>query len=150
MNKRGFTLVELISVIAILGLLAIIVTPAYDSISSNIKQRNYESKKNVLKKETIEYVEKYMKNETYDPDRETNVSQTLCFTVNYLIHNGITSSDNEKQEYIENPITGERFTGNKVIINVFYDLTDLKLVSLMENETYHDKNFTDTDCIKKQ
>ena len=36
MNRKGFTLVELIAVITIMSLIAIITTPAYDSISKSI------------------------------------------------------------------------------------------------------------------
>ena len=130
MNERGFTLVELIAVIVILGLLAIITTPAYETISNNIKIRNYESKKNVIKKETIEYVEKYLKNETYD----NNTSKTLCFTVDYLIKNGIITSDDEKSEYIENNVTGEKYSGNTNYISVKYDSDNLRLVATTLDE----------------
>ena len=41
MNNKGFTLVEIIAVVAILGLLAIITTPAYETISNNIKTRRF-------------------------------------------------------------------------------------------------------------
>ena len=135
MNSKGFTLVELIAVVAILGLLAIITTPAYETISNNIKRRNYESKKSVIKKETINYVEKYMKNETYDPEREDNKSQTICFTVKYLIQNGIISSDDENDEYIKNDVTGEVYKDNKVFIEVSYNLNNLRLEAKTDDES---------------
>ena len=103
MNK-GFTLVELIAVVTILALLAIITTPAYDTISKNIKTRNYNSKRSMIETQTLSYVEKYFKDTVYNGD-----NKTLCFTVKYLIQNGIISSDSEKEEYIENDITGEKF-----------------------------------------
>ncbi len=124
MNRKGFTLVELIAVITIMSLIAIITTPAYDSISKSIKTRNYESKKNTIKAHTLNYVERYLKNEAYDgtPDK------TLCFSVNYLIRNGIISSDNEKEEYIENNITGEKYANDIIFVKVKYDINNLKLV----------------------
>lgn len=124
MNRKGFTLVELIAVITIMSLIAIITTPAYDSISKSIKTRNYESKKNTIKAHTLNYVERYLKNEAYD---ETT-SKTLCFSVNYLIRNGIISSDNEKEEYIENNVTGEKYANNTIFVKVKYDINNLKLV----------------------
>lgn len=123
MNK-GFTLVELIAVVTILSLIAIITTPAYTSISNNIKTRNYESKKNTIKAHTLNYVEKYLKNEVYDG----TTSKILCFSVNYLIRNGIISSDNEKDEYIENNVTGEKYANNTIFVKVKYDINKLKLV----------------------
>ena len=124
MNRKGFTLVELIAVITIMSLIAIITTPAYDSISKSIKTRNYESKKNTIKAHTLNYVEKYLKNEAYDG----TTSKILCFSVNYLIRNGIISSDNEKEEYIENNVTGEKYANNTIFVKVKYDINNLKLV----------------------
>ena len=145
MNK-GFTLVELIAVVTILGLLVIITTPAYDSISKNIKTRNYDSKKSTIKKQTLAYVEKYLKDKVYpklnndgtipeDTDGnkiyETNY---YCFTVEYLIQNGIISSDDEKDEYIENNETGEKYNGNKEYVQVYYDNEKLKLIANIIDE----------------
>lgn len=141
MNRKGFTLVELIAVITIMSLIAIITTPAYDSISKSIKTRNYESKKNTIKAHTLNYVEKYLKNEVYDG----TTSKILCFSVNYLIRNGIISSDNEKDEYIENNVTGEKYANNTIFVKVKYDINKLKLVgyTLGDNDmpTTCDKNY---------
>lgn len=136
MNRKGFTLVELIAVITIMSLIAIITTPAYDSISKSIKTRNYESKKNTIKAHTLNYVERYLKNEAYDG----TISKTLCFSVNYLIRNGIISSDNEKEEYIENNVTGEKYANDIIFIKVIYDTTNLKLVGIVKD----DKSITDS------
>lgn len=132
MNK-GFTLVELIAVVTILSLIAIITTPAYDSISNNIKTRNYESKKSTIKAHTLSYVEKYLKNEAYDGTSTGTKSKTLCFSVNYLIRNGIISSDSETDEYIENNVTGEKYR-NEIFIKVIYDTTNLKLVGIVKDD----------------
>lgn len=149
MNK-GFTLVELIAVVTILSLIAIITTPAYTSISNNIKTRNYESKKNTIKAHTLNYVEKYLKNETYDG----TTSKTLCFSVNYLIRNGIISSDSEKEEYIENNLTGEKYSKDTVLVKVIYDKINLKLVGIVKGNKEIDssgntvvESFDKMDCI---
>lgn len=149
MNK-GFTLVELIAVVTILSLIAIITTPAYTSISNNIKTRNYESKKNTIKAHTLNYVEKYLKNETYDG----TTSKTLCFSVNYLIRNGIISSDSEKEEYIENNLTGEKYSKDTILVKVIYDKNNLKLVGTVKGNKEIDssgntvvESFDKMDCI---
>lgn len=144
MNK-GFTLVELIAVVTILSLIAIITTPAYDSISNNIKTRNYESKKSTIKAHTLSYVEKYLKNEAYDGTSTGTKSKTLCFSVNYLIRNGIISSDSETDEYIENNVTGEKYRKDKIFINVYYETGKLKLVGLVEGDDDFEKKCNDTD-----
>lgn len=131
MNK-GFTLVELIAVITILALLVIITTPAYDSISKNIKTRNYESKKSTIKSETLKYIEKYLKSEIYSG--ESDKGKAKCFTVKYLIQSGIISSDSDEEEYILNDITNTQHSGNTVFLKVIYDYKNLKLVALTEGE----------------
>ena len=143
MNK-GFTLVELIAVITILSLIAIITTPAYDSISNNIKTRNYESKKSTIKAHTLNYVEKYLKNEAYDGTSTGIKSKTLCFSVNYLIRNGIISSDSETDEYIENNVTGEKYRGNITFVKVEYNTTYLRIIGY----TADDDKFSDV-CNEK-
>ena len=128
MNK-GFTLVELISVITILGLLVIITTPAYDTISKNIKTRNYQSKQSTIKSETLAYVEKYMKDKVYGGEEHN-----ICFTANFLIRNGIISSDSDSEEYILNEVTGKRFEGTEKYIEVYYDKEKLKLKANIPDE----------------
>lgn len=131
MNK-GFTLVELIAVITILAILAVITMPAYQTISTNIKTRNYESKKSTISSETLAYVEKYMKDKIYDG---TGTSKNYCFTVNFLIKNGIVISDDEEKEYIKNEITDETYSGNTKYILVYYDTGSLKLKSEIINNS---------------
>lgn len=130
MNK-GFTLVELIAVITILAILAVITMPAYQTISTNIKTRNYESKKSTISSETLAYVEKYMKDKIYDG----TVSKNYCFKVNFLIQNGIVISDDEEKEYIKNELTDETYSGDKKYILVYYDLRSLKLKSEIINNS---------------
>ena len=135
MNK-GFTLVELISVITILGLLVIITTPAYDTISKNIKTRNYQSKQSTIKSETLAYVEKYMKDKVYDD--ENDKGKRLCFTVDFLIHNGIIASDSDSKEYILNEVTGDKYLNDTIYLQVFYDYEDLKMKTFTKDELKDD------------
>lgn len=132
MNK-GFTLIEIIAVIVILALLVIITTPAYNTISANIKKTNYESKKNTIKSETLSFVEKYLKDKVYSGASDKN--NRLCFTVDFLIKNGIVASDSETEEYILNDIDNKPYEGDNVYLQVFYDYENLKLVALAEGES---------------
>ncbi|MEG2618579.1 MAG: prepilin-type N-terminal cleavage/methylation domain-containing protein [Bacilli bacterium] len=48
LNKKGFTIVEILSVIAIIGIMILIVVPSTFLIVKNINNRVYESKKNLI------------------------------------------------------------------------------------------------------
>ena len=130
MNK-GFTLVEVIAVIVILSLLIVITTPAYDTISTSIKKRNYESKQNTIASETLNYVEKYMKDKVYGGKDN---SKNICFKVGFLIKNGIISSDSDKEEYILNDITAKKFKDDDTFIVVSYNTETLKLETKMPDK----------------
>jgi len=142
MNNKGFTLVEVISVIMILGLLVIITTPAYNSISSNIKKRNYQSKKNTIESETLSYVEKYFKDYIYGTEFGTIDNKDHCFTVGFLIENGIINSDNEKEEYIENNITGEKYEKDAAYVLVKYEVDKFKMKATFT------EGQPDSECVK--
>ena len=131
MNK-GFTIIELIAVIAILGLLAVIVTPTYDTVSSNIRKRNYESRKSEIKAQVLYFVENYAKDKVYDGSGTTKY---LCFTPDFLIKNGIITSDDNKDEYIKNDYTGEEYRGDDKYIKVFYEISNRKLYAITKDET---------------
>ena len=49
MKNKGFTLVEVIMVVAILGIIIGIAVPSYIAISNNIKSKNYEQKVDNIK-----------------------------------------------------------------------------------------------------
>jgi len=136
MNNKGFTMVEIIAVVTILGLLAVITTPAYDSISKNIKHKNYESKKNTIVAQTLSYVEKYMKDDIYgDKFSSGTVENTNhCFTVGYLIQTGIISSDSEEDEYILNDEINKQYKKDDAYVLVWYDNNDFKLKAEFRGE----------------
>lgn len=132
MNK-GFTLVELIAVVTILALLAVITTPAYETISKSVRENNYESKMESIKAQTLSYVEKYMKDKVYD-----GTKHNYCFTAQFLIQNGIINSDDEREDYIKNDITDKKYKGADKLVLVYYDTSSLKLRAK--------ENIADGDC----
>lgn len=144
MNK-GFTIVELLSVIAILALLVIIMTPAYDTVNNSIRKRNYESRKSEIKSQTISFVEKYAKDKVYDG---TN-SNVICFTPAFLIQNGIITSDDDKEEYIKNDFANTTYKGDeKPYIQILYDTGKKKLYAItIDEDEFNSDNCTKTDTF---
>lgn len=141
MNK-GFTIVELLSVIAILALLVIIMTPAYDTVNNNIRKRNYESRKSEIKSQTISFVEKYAKDKVYDG---TN-SNVICFTPAFLIQNGIITSDDDKEEYIKNDFENTTYKGDsEPYIKILYSTEKKKLYAITIDE---ETEFNENTCNK--
>ena len=57
MNKKGFTLVELLAVIVIIGLLMTLAIPAVLKVSSNVKQKSYETKIKLITDTAVTYGE---------------------------------------------------------------------------------------------
>ena len=55
MNKKGFTLVELISVVVLLSIILILVIPAYTQIEGQIKNSNLKNKKSMISNAMLEY-----------------------------------------------------------------------------------------------
>ena len=141
MNK-GFTIVELLSVIVILGLLIIIVTPTYDTVSDNIKLRNYNSRKTAIKSQVISFVEDYAKDLVYGSNNE---NKKICFTPKFLIQNGIITSDSNKDEYIKNDYNNAEYK-NEVYIKIEYNIEKFKLKAT----TIDEEKIEDCDKIDKE
>lgn len=64
MKNKGFTLVEIISVVVILGLLAIISIPIVSNVSDNIKKKTLNTKIENIEKAAVLYGQKHRENFT--------------------------------------------------------------------------------------
>lgn len=128
MNNKGFTLVEVISIVVILALLLVLTAPTYSSVSDNIKERNWASKKSVIEKQTIEFVNNYMKDDTYT----SGTPKKICFSAGFLIRNGVITSEDEKREIIINDTisgTDGEYEGDTKVIGITYNNRTRKLES---------------------
>ena len=101
-EKNGFTLVELLAVIAILGLLIGIAVPSTLLISKNIKEKLYESKLKNIEVAVEHYLEDYKDNCSHTNNLE-QLEQDL--TIKKLVDNNYLKPDNNQE--IKNPIDGE-------------------------------------------
>lgn len=108
MNKKGFTLVEVLVVIGIIALLFGIGAPTYNIISKNVKQSTYENK--------VQYIE------TAASKYGNDTGNTIVF-VNTLVEEGYVEADNEIGDVID-PRDNTRL--NCHVVNIYY-----------ENENYY-------------
>lgn len=95
MKKNGFTLVELLGVIAILAVLATIATPAVISLSNKIKGNMYDAKVKLIKETAVLYAEK--------------TGLTGKFLVNKLCYNTMINADDglNFEDCLKNPVNNE-------------------------------------------
>jgi prepilin-type N-terminal cleavage/methylation domain-containing protein len=125
--KKGFTLVELLATITMIGILSVIATTGYQSISTRVKKQQYENK--------VSYIETQAANFA----SETGY---LSANVGYLVSLGYVEADNNKDEVI-NPIDKTSMNCNVVTItqeeDTFYghyeetqecDVTNIDMVNV--------------------
>lgn len=109
MNKRGFTLVELLAVIVILGVIAVITVPNAISILSASGTKIYSAKEDIMVSAAKDYV---MSNENFV--MPTEASPTKYLTINTLV------SSNFMSKVLDNKSGNECMGFLKITINSTY------------------------------
>lgn len=104
MNKKGFTLVELLGVITILGLLGLVVVPVISNIISDNKKSLYESQISNIKIGVANFVSENVFS------LDISEGESIGITLGKLQSMGYISED------IKDPITREFFDDDMVII----------------------------------
>ena len=103
MNK-GFTLVELLASIIIIGLILVITIPSYIYIYNSTRETSYNNKLNTIKQEALKYGEKIKDEIQADNCKDIEISE--------LIRKGYLKSDYKTKDALENPLTKNDFTNN--------------------------------------
>lgn len=107
-NKKGFTLVELLAVIVILGVLLMIAVPAIQNVIKKSKRNAFESQAKLI----IENVETMLSASTNKPD-------ATCYipTASVKLERGSLNA-NAKKGYVTVTPNSNSTTGYKVTINI--------------------------------
>ena len=121
MNKKGFTLVELLAVIVVLSIVVVIAsTSIYSSVSTS-KEKILEDRINNITSGAISYVQngKNILNETdcaaINAKQHTTYDRCKVYTVQELINlNAIET--NEKDNKIYNPVTNTEMNNDIVTV----------------------------------
>lgn len=159
MNKNGLTLIELIAAVAIIGILAVLVSPAILEIRQMVMENSLESKINLIKNAAIEYAtdnimevksvtssdvscnNECIKHNGKIPTGNSCASSFNCDSVGIhifvktLIQQGYISGDSEDKTVLLNPLSDEPLNFIKVYVTFDSDSAiDRKLVAYIEDE----------------
>ena len=116
MNKKGFTLTELLGVIAILAIIITISVASYSGIQKNILNQQYQNVSNYI----LTGAEDYAHKNNFLP---TNNKEQMIIYINVdaLITRGIISADDESGKIL-NPI--DKTEMNNLCIRIDYNSAD--------------------------
>lgn len=146
MNKKGFTLVELMASLVILSLISVLMFSTIQTSSNNVKKKNYENIKKMIIESTISYIVNSSKegysldnikgtnkcNEILDCAREYSVGDILDKNIYYS-----STKNSDDKLTILNPITGEGMRNKKFLI--YYDTETYSLKGVFY-EDYTEEN----------
>lgn len=117
--KKGFTLVELLAVIIILGLLTIIAIPSIIGILNNEKKNISNSMKNIIINASSLYIED---NSGVYPKVNNNV---YCIKLESLVN------DNRLSKPLKDPVTNKEIDLNKYVkVSIINDLYNYDIVDI--------------------
>jgi len=137
MNNKGFTLVEIISVIALLALVIIITVPIIGNVSESVKKKTLQTKIDNIEKAAVLYGqenrEDFLNNDTVSTcleehcprkDDGTRIDNCYCFNSKITVSDLISDNRLEEDEIRES---------NKVIVN---PLDETKTLNECEIQIY--------------
>ena len=119
MRNNGFSLIEMLAVVTILGLLSLMVTPAIINVKNNILANSLESKINIINDAAKDYANKHLMDipsyVSSDYLGNKNITDDcLTIYVRTLISNGYMLGDSSDRMEIINPVT-EKSLNNEMI-----------------------------------
>ncbi len=132
-KNKGFTLVEVIMVVVILGIIIGIAVPSYIAVSNNIRSKNYDQKMDNIKAKALEYA------------RDNNV-ESITIPVKVLIEEGYLAEENpdgNDNEKITNPLGGYLDCTNIDIVRV----DDSYEISISDTSNCSTDNIVNNDKI---
>jgi prepilin-type N-terminal cleavage/methylation domain-containing protein len=92
MNKKGFTLVEMLVVVSLLAVLASIVIPLVLNVNNSANKRSFETKKNLI----VNAAEMYVHENHYSLSSSTNISTSknyYCVSVEEILTSTYLETD---------------------------------------------------------
>lgn len=131
-NKSGFTLVEILVVIAILAVIFAIAQPTYYMISTRVKQSSYENKVKYIETAASQYGE--------------DTSSTLVF-VDTLIREGYLEADDEEGNIYD---PRDESLLNCFLVSIYYDSDQVYSSLGIEKAVLENENTCDFNRVEIQ
>lgn len=109
MNNKGFTFIEILSVIVIIALITLIAIPTIRYADGKILESNYKTKVELIKTRAVEYgndfedVILFSDNIEFYEDEEGNTYPSITITVGDLLSNGYITSDTKEEDEVLDP-----------------------------------------------
>lgn len=147
MNKKGFTLIELIASITILAIISTLMISTIQVSSNNVKKKNYENIKQMIIESTISYLANSSE-EGYSLDSikncDSKCTEILDCAEEYEVGNILdkniyysSTKNNDGEITVLNPITGEGMRNKRFLI--YYDTETYSLKGVFY-EDYAEEN----------
>ena len=126
MKKNGFTLIEVLAIMIILGILIVLTIPGYLTVLKDVRRDNYQSKVREIEVAAEKYGERIKD--------EVKNAGAACYRINVekLIKRGELTSDSDKEDVIYNVTNNTPLDGE---IRICYDNEDFEL------KAYYTMNF---------
>ena len=117
MKRNGFTLVELLAVVAIMGILALIVVPNVSKVRDDILAKDLVAIRSQISTAAKDWAYDNLNLLPTTKDA-TNNNYTVCryVTIDELIVLGYLSGDKENKTVLQNPVTSESMNDLEVCI----------------------------------
>lgn len=100
MSNKGFTLVELLSVIVLIGLLLGLAVPGINRISSNMKKKSYNTKINLIEQAAILWGQDNKTRLQKDNNCYANIPKCYKKSIKDLVDDGYLDGDNNDKKVV--------------------------------------------------
>lgn len=137
MNKKGFTFIELLAVLVIIGIVLLIAIPSIRYADRRFHEKAYNTKVEMIKNAATEYGDDYKEiilysgtGTTYTDPTTTSTYPAINVTVRDLLNNGYITKDKEaKTDDILDPRDDSSMLDMEIIIYIKNDRAYAKINS---------------------
>ena len=163
-RNKGFTLVEILAVIVVLGIIMIVALPTYSSIYNSVKLTTYLNTVKTIKTAALDYAgNSYVKDSVKDMhDNAGSANKAWCktVTIDNLIRAGYLKSDLDEKNAIVDVFTGEDMgydvfnldgsvdTSRESTVSLCYCKDNLDIDAFVTKDLYYDQIYHKGEFVR--